>query len=83
MFGFNCLFSFPAGNPASLYEMSKRSSNVKSIQANINIPMGAFLPGAGHPRKKKEGTLEPDEMMEQVEDDNRRGLRNVPWETPM
>ncbi|XP_072118417.1 small muscular protein isoform X1 [Mobula birostris] len=61
MFGFNCLFSFPAGNQASLYNMSKRSSNVKSIQANINIPMGALLPGAGHPSKRKECTVEADE----------------------
>ncbi|XP_038658354.1 small muscular protein isoform X1 [Scyliorhinus canicula] len=61
MFGFNCLFSFLAGNQASLYTMSKRSSNVKSIQANINIPMGAFLPGAGHPNKRKECTSEPNE----------------------
>ncbi|GCC22112.1 hypothetical protein chiPu_0000497 [Chiloscyllium punctatum] len=51
----------PVGNPASLYAMSKRSSNVKSIQANINIPMGAFLPGAGHPSKRKECTSQPDE----------------------
>ncbi|XP_072901852.1 small muscular protein isoform X2 [Hemitrygon akajei] len=42
--------------------MSKRSSNVKSIQANINIPMGALLPGAGHPSKRKECTIEADEL---------------------
>ncbi|NXJ62983.1 SMPX protein, partial [Rostratula benghalensis] len=27
-------------------------------QANINIPMGAFRPGAGHPHKRKELTPE-------------------------
>ncbi|XP_043928220.1 small muscular protein isoform X3 [Protopterus annectens] len=38
-------------------KMSKqRPSHVRSIQANINIPMGAFLPGAGHPTKRKDFT---------------------------
>ncbi|XP_007902275.1 small muscular protein [Callorhinchus milii] len=41
--------------------MSKRSSNVRSLQANLNIPMGAFLPGAGHPSKRKECTSEVEE----------------------
>ncbi|XP_069060835.1 small muscular protein [Pleurodeles waltl] len=37
--------------------MSKQpASNVRSIQANINIPMGAFRPGAGQPPKRKEFT---------------------------
>lgn len=31
-------------------------------QANINIPMGAFRPGAGHPHKRKEVT--PEEVEE-------------------
>lgn len=31
-------------------------------QANINIPMGAFRPGAGHPHKRKE--LTPEEVEE-------------------
>lgn len=31
-------------------------------QANINIPMGAFRPGAGHPHKRKEFT--PEEVEE-------------------
>ncbi|NXO43144.1 SMPX protein, partial [Locustella ochotensis] len=31
-------------------------------QANINIPMGAFRPGAGHPHKRKE--LMPEEVEE-------------------
>ncbi|XP_015284572.1 PREDICTED: small muscular protein [Gekko japonicus] len=43
--------------------MSKQpASNVRSIQANINIPMGALLPGAGQPPKRKECT-EPDESL--------------------
>ncbi|NWQ65834.1 SMPX protein, partial [Neopipo cinnamomea] len=33
-------------------------------QANINIPMGAFRPGAGHPHKRKE--LTPEEVDESV-----------------
>ncbi|EDL96117.1 small muscle protein, X-linked, isoform CRA_b [Rattus norvegicus] len=37
--------------------MSKQPiSNVRSIQANINIPMGAFRPGAGQPPRRKEST---------------------------
>ncbi|NXN00068.1 SMPX protein, partial [Sylvia borin] len=32
-------------------------------QANINIPMGAFRPGAGHPHKRKE--LTPEEVEEE------------------
>lgn len=36
--------------------MSKPSTNVKALQANLNIPMGALRPGAGHPVKKKEET---------------------------
>ncbi|XP_034971782.1 small muscular protein [Zootoca vivipara] len=43
--------------------MSKQpASNVRSIQANINIPMGALLPGAGQPPKRKEFT-EADESL--------------------
>ncbi|XP_005516744.1 PREDICTED: small muscular protein [Pseudopodoces humilis] len=45
--------------------MSKQpASHVKAIQANINIPMGAFRPGAGHPHKRKE--LTPEEVEENV-----------------
>ncbi|XP_035174132.1 small muscular protein [Oxyura jamaicensis] len=45
--------------------MSKQpASHVKAIQANINIPMGAFRPGAGHPHKRKE--LTPEEAEESV-----------------
>ncbi|XP_020781669.1 small muscular protein [Boleophthalmus pectinirostris] len=43
--------------------MSKPSSNVKALQANLNIPMGALRPGAGHPvRKKEETTDTPEEQ---------------------
>ncbi|XP_050997938.1 small muscular protein isoform X1 [Acomys russatus] len=43
--------------------MSKQpSSNVRTIQANINIPMGAFRPGAGQPPRKKERTPETEEV---------------------
>ncbi|KAI1891259.1 hypothetical protein AGOR_G00141930 [Albula goreensis] len=42
---------------SSLNKMSKQpSSNVKALQANLNIPMGALRPGAGHPVKRKEET---------------------------
>ncbi|XP_010149987.1 PREDICTED: small muscular protein [Eurypyga helias] len=45
--------------------MSKQpASHVKAIQANINIPMGAFRPGAGHPHKRKE--LTPEEVEENL-----------------
>uniref|UniRef100_A0A7N4NQE3 Small muscular protein n=2 Tax=Sarcophilus harrisii TaxID=9305 RepID=A0A7N4NQE3_SARHA len=44
--------------------MSKQpASNVRAIQANINIPMGAFRPGAGQPPKRKEFTPETDESL--------------------
>ncbi|KAJ8278190.1 hypothetical protein GJAV_G00084900 [Gymnothorax javanicus] len=36
-------------------KMSKqRTSHVKALQANLNIPMGALRPGAGHPVRRKE-----------------------------
>lgn len=42
--------------------MSKQPiSNVRSIQANINIPMGAFRPGAGQPPRRKESATGSEE----------------------
>uniref|UniRef100_A0A8C8IQY7 Small muscular protein n=1 Tax=Oncorhynchus tshawytscha TaxID=74940 RepID=A0A8C8IQY7_ONCTS len=41
--------------------MSKPSSNVKALQANLNIPMGALRPGAGHPVKRREDTVDTEE----------------------
>ncbi|KAK1168287.1 small muscular protein-like [Acipenser oxyrinchus oxyrinchus] len=42
--------------------MSKQpSSNVRAIQANINIPMGAFRPGAGHPVKRRDDSVNIEE----------------------
>ncbi|KAM6900263.1 small muscular protein [Xenentodon cancila] len=41
--------------------MSKPSSNVKALQANLNIPMGALRPGAGHPVKRREETADTEE----------------------
>ncbi|XP_036031588.1 small muscular protein [Onychomys torridus] len=42
--------------------MSKQPiSNVRAIQANINIPMGAFRPGAGQPPRRKESTPQAEE----------------------
>ncbi|XP_012675654.1 small muscular protein isoform X1 [Clupea harengus] len=47
--------------------MSKQpSSNVKALQANLNIPMGGLRPGAGHPMKRREDTAEPEEVPPQV-----------------
>ncbi|XP_075903760.1 small muscular protein [Nelusetta ayraudi] len=40
--------------------MSK-PSNVKALQANLNIPMGALRPGAGHPVWKKEEAVVTEE----------------------
>ncbi|CAH2220641.1 Small muscular [Pelobates cultripes] len=49
-----------------LIKMSKQpASNVRSIQANINIPMGAFRPGAGQPPKRKEFTPDAEESVPQ------------------
>ncbi|XP_063062331.1 small muscular protein [Engraulis encrasicolus] len=44
--------------------MSKQqqSSNVKALGANLNIPMGALRPGAGHPMKRREDTVEGEEV---------------------
>ncbi|KAG7317489.1 hypothetical protein KOW79_018524 [Hemibagrus wyckioides] len=45
------------------YKMSKQpSTNVKALQANLNIPMGALRPGAGHPVKRKEETQDTEEV---------------------
>ncbi|XP_028818914.1 small muscular protein [Denticeps clupeoides] len=42
--------------------MSKQpTSNVKALQANLNIPMGALRPGAGHPVKRREETVDTEE----------------------
>ncbi|XP_075052665.1 small muscular protein [Mixophyes fleayi] len=47
--------------------MSKQpASNVRSIQANINIPMGAFRPGAGQPPKRREFTPETEQSNPEV-----------------
>ncbi|KAM8822772.1 small muscular protein [Spinachia spinachia] len=43
--------------------MSKPSSNVKALQANLNIPMGGLRPGAGHPVKRREETVETEEAL--------------------
>ncbi|XP_060920751.1 small muscular protein isoform X1 [Labrus mixtus] len=45
--------------------MSKPSSNVKALQANLNIPMGALRPGAGHPVKRREETVDTEEAQAQ------------------
>ncbi|KAG1943992.1 small muscular protein [Pimephales promelas] len=45
-----------------LHRMSKQpSTNVKALQANLNIPMGALRPGAGHPVKRREDTVDTEE----------------------
>ncbi|CAL8295064.1 unnamed protein product [Lota lota] len=41
--------------------MAKPSSNVKALQANLNIPMGALRPGAGHPVRRREETVDAEE----------------------
>ncbi|KAF4075640.1 hypothetical protein AMELA_G00220940 [Ameiurus melas] len=43
--------------------MSKQpSTNVKALQANLNIPMGALRPGAGLPGKRKDETQDTAEV---------------------
>ncbi|CAN9506033.1 unnamed protein product [Ophioblennius macclurei] len=44
--------------------MSKPSSNVRALQANLNIPMGALRPGAGHPVIRREETADTHTMSE-------------------
>ncbi|XP_066170062.1 small muscular protein [Sylvia atricapilla] len=57
--------------------MSKQpASHVKAIQANINIPMGAFRPGAGHPHKRKE--LTPEEVEENVPAEEEKQKKLLP-----
>uniref|UniRef100_A0A8C4I5D6 Small muscular protein n=1 Tax=Dicentrarchus labrax TaxID=13489 RepID=A0A8C4I5D6_DICLA len=36
-------------------------SKPHSLSANLNIPMGALRPGAGHPVKRREETVETEE----------------------
>ncbi|XP_071387435.1 small muscular protein isoform X1 [Centroberyx affinis] len=48
-----------SGLPGAI--MSKPSSNVKALQANLNIPMGALRPGAGHPVRRREETVDTEE----------------------
>ncbi|TRZ00025.1 hypothetical protein DNTS_033974 [Danionella cerebrum] len=51
-----------AGTWTQLHGMSKQpSSNVKALQANLNIPMGALRPGAGHPAKRREDTADTEQ----------------------
>ncbi|XP_039396961.1 small muscular protein [Mauremys reevesii] len=60
--------------------MSKQPvSNVRSIQANINIPMGAFRPGAGHPPKRKEFIPEVEESVPaSTEEEEEKGKKQLP-----
>uniref|UniRef100_A0A8C2U1R4 Small muscular protein n=1 Tax=Coturnix japonica TaxID=93934 RepID=A0A8C2U1R4_COTJA len=48
--------------------------------ANINIPMGAFRPGAGHPHKRKEVTPEESVPATEEEKDKKHlpGARKLP-----
>uniref|UniRef100_A0A096ME43 Small muscular protein n=2 Tax=Poecilia TaxID=8080 RepID=A0A096ME43_POEFO len=41
--------------------MSKPVTNVKALQANLNIPMGALRPGAGLPVRRREETVDTEE----------------------
>ncbi|KAJ8010970.1 hypothetical protein DPEC_G00080680 [Dallia pectoralis] len=41
--------------------MSKPSSNVKALQANLNIPMGALRPGGSNPVKRREESVDKEE----------------------
>ncbi|CAM2096756.1 unnamed protein product [Caretta caretta] len=58
-----CLYSLDGIKVLSLRMSKQPVSNVRSIQANINIPMGAFRPGAGHPPKRKEFIPEVEESI--------------------
>ncbi|KAK5602258.1 hypothetical protein CRENBAI_014765 [Crenichthys baileyi] len=60
--------------------MSKPSTNVKALQANLNIPMGALRPGAGLPVKRREETVDteegqpPEAPMQPVTPEERKAL---------
>ncbi|XP_043081924.1 small muscular protein-like [Puntigrus tetrazona] len=55
--------------------MSKQpSSNVKALQANLNIPMGALRPGAGHPVKRREDTVDTVEEASAVTPEEKKAL---------
>uniref|UniRef100_G1MDG5 Small muscular protein n=2 Tax=Ursidae TaxID=9632 RepID=G1MDG5_AILME len=55
--------------------MSKQPvSNVRTIQANINIPMGAFRPGAGQPPRRKECTPETEEGVPPTSDEEKKPM---------
>ncbi|XP_038613255.1 small muscular protein [Tachyglossus aculeatus] len=61
--------------------MSKQqASNVRAIQANINIPMGAFRPGAGQPPRRKEFTPETEEDVAPTAEDEKKlpGAKKLP-----
>ncbi|XP_048205660.1 small muscular protein-like [Perognathus longimembris pacificus] len=61
--------------------MSKQPvSNVRAIQANINIPMGAFRPGAGQPPRRKECTPEMEEGAPSTSDEKKPipGAKKLP-----
>ncbi|XP_044906835.1 small muscular protein isoform X2 [Felis catus] len=58
--------------------MSKQPvSNVRAIQANINIPMGAFRPGAGQPPRRKECTPETEEGAPPTSDEEKKPIPGV------
>uniref|UniRef100_A0A8C8XPB7 Small muscular protein n=3 Tax=Panthera TaxID=9688 RepID=A0A8C8XPB7_PANLE len=58
--------------------MSKQPvSNVRAIQANINIPMGAFRPGAGQPPRRKECTPETEEGAPPTLDEEKKPIPGV------
>nr|BAC25273.1 unnamed protein product [Mus musculus] len=59
--------------------MSKQPiSNVRAIQANINIPMGAFRPGAGQPPRRKESTPETEEGAPTTSEEKKPGMKKFP-----
>ncbi|XP_017396180.1 small muscular protein [Cebus imitator] len=62
--------------------MSKQPvSNVRAIQANINIPMGAFRPGAGQPPRRKECTPGVEEGVSPISEEEKKpipGAKKLP-----
>uniref|UniRef100_A0A8C4ZH85 Small muscular protein n=1 Tax=Gadus morhua TaxID=8049 RepID=A0A8C4ZH85_GADMO len=43
----------------------------KEIKANLNIPMGALRPGAGHPVKRREETVDAEEATPTTPDEKK------------
>uniref|UniRef100_A0A3P9QJL1 Small muscular protein n=1 Tax=Poecilia reticulata TaxID=8081 RepID=A0A3P9QJL1_POERE len=58
--------------------MSKPVTNVKALQANLNIPMGALRPGAGLPVRRREETADTEEVRLDTKLEDKKSLQKLP-----